>query len=110
MTEPQIFGTHEPKTLTQLRDVASRADGAALMADGHLGYIMPIGGVAAYRDRVSVAGVGFDIACTVSFGVGRTNRAKDAPVDDPLFHDPAWAAIPDGAERRALKKKAREQL
>jgi len=26
MTEPQIFGTHEPNTLEQLRDVASRAD------------------------------------------------------------------------------------
>jgi tRNA-splicing ligase RtcB len=33
------------------------------MADGHLGYVMPIGGVAAYRDQVSVVGVGFDIAC-----------------------------------------------
>src|SRR5260370_18600583 len=63
MTEPQIFGTHESNTLAQLRDVASRADRAALMADGHLGYVMPIGGVAAYRDRVSVGGVGFDIPC-----------------------------------------------
>ena len=36
---------------------------AALMADGHVGYVMPIGGVAAYRDKVSVVGVGFDIAC-----------------------------------------------
>ena len=33
------------------------------MADGHVGYVMPIGGVAAYRDKVSVVGVGFDIAC-----------------------------------------------
>ena len=33
------------------------------MADGHLGYVMPIGGVAAYREQVSVVGVGFDIAC-----------------------------------------------
>src|SRR2546429_3890294 len=63
MTEPQIFGTHEPQTLAQLRDVASRAERAALMADGHLGYVMPIGGVAAYRNQVSVVGVGFDIAC-----------------------------------------------
>jgi len=62
MTEPQIFGTHEPQTLAQLRDVASRAERAALMADGHLGYVMPIGGVAAYRNQVSVVGVGFDIA------------------------------------------------
>ena len=44
-----IFGEHEPKTLAQLEDVASRAERAALMADGHLGYVMPIGGVAAYR-------------------------------------------------------------
>jgi tRNA-splicing ligase RtcB len=33
------------------------------MADGHVGYVMPIGGVAAYRNHVSVVGVGFDIAC-----------------------------------------------
>lgn len=63
MTAPVIFGTHEAKTLEQLRDVASRAERVALMADGHLGYVMPIGGVAAYRDQVSVVGVGFDIAC-----------------------------------------------
>jgi tRNA-splicing ligase RtcB len=58
-----ILGDHDEKTLTQLRDVASRAEHAALMADGHLGYVMPIGGVAAYRRQVSVVGVGFDIAC-----------------------------------------------
>ena len=58
-----VFGEHEPNTLAQLDDVASRAERAALMADGHLGYVMPIGGVAAYRDQVSVVGVGFDIAC-----------------------------------------------
>ncbi len=59
----QIFGQHEKQTLAQLERVAERAEHAALMADGHLGYVMPIGGVAAYRNRVSVAGVGFDIAC-----------------------------------------------
>src|SRR5262245_65927931 len=58
-----VFGEHEPNTLAQLEDVASRAERAALMADGHLGYVMPIGGVAAYRNQVSVVGVGFDIAC-----------------------------------------------
>jgi tRNA-splicing ligase RtcB len=59
----KIFGQHEEKTLIQLEDVASRATRAALMADGHMGYVMPIGGVAAYRGEVSVVGVGFDIAC-----------------------------------------------
>lgn len=59
----RIFGEHDENTLAQLKDVASRAERAALMADGHLGYVMPIGGVAAYREKVSVVGVGFDIAC-----------------------------------------------
>ena len=137
VTSPQIFGTHEPNTLEQLRDVASRADRAALMADGHLGYVMPIGGVAAYRRQVSVVGVGFDIACgnaairtdltraqlaphlreladgihqAISFGVGRKNQAGDAPTDHPLFEDPAWEAVPDRHERDRLRAKARSQL
>src|SRR3989454_853072 len=137
MTHTQIFGSHESNTLDQLRDVASRAERAALMADGHLGYVMPIGGVAAYRDKVSVVGVGFDIACgnaairtdlqlpqiqarlreladeiqaSLSFGVGLRNRADDAPTDDPLFGDPAWDAVPDKHERDRLRAKAREQL
>ena len=45
MAHIEIFGTHESNTLAQLQDVASRAERAALMADGHLGYVMPIGGV-----------------------------------------------------------------
>jgi tRNA-splicing ligase RtcB len=136
MKQPRVFGRHEPNTLVQLSDVASRAERAALMADGHVGYVMPIGGVAAYRDKVSVVGVGFDIACgnaairtdldlahltprldqladeiaaTVSFGVGRSNRADDAPVDDPLFEDPAWSALPHHV-RGTLREKARSQL
>jgi tRNA-splicing ligase RtcB len=59
----KIFGQHEPATLKQFEDVRARAVDAALMADGHVGYVMPIGGVAAYRNQVSVVGVGFDIAC-----------------------------------------------
>ncbi|HEY6853871.1 MAG TPA: RtcB family protein [Gemmatimonadales bacterium] len=137
MAEPQVFGTHESNTLAQLRDVASRAERAALMADGHLGYVMPIGGVAAYRSQVSVVGVGFDIACGnaairtdltradiaprlteladaiqshLSFGVGRKNQADDAPTDDPLFADAAWEAVPGMHERERLRAKARQQL
>ncbi|CAN5872972.1 hypothetical protein BH23GEM9_BH23GEM9_07410 [soil metagenome] len=99
--------------------------------------------MAAYRDRVSVIGVGFDIACgnaairtnltvadlgateqesthrlneladtihgTVSFGVGRSNRANDAPVDHALFDAPAWDAVP-AKHRGTLRDKARSQL
>jgi tRNA-splicing ligase RtcB len=137
MATPQIFGQHEPNTLAQLRDIASRAERVALMADGHLGYVMPIGGVAAYRNQVSVVGVGFDIACgnaairtdmtrpqlegrlgaladeiqgSLSFGMGRKNRADDAPTDDPLFEDAAWGAVPGHHERERLRSKARAQL
>jgi len=132
-----VFGTHDENTLAQLRDVASRAERVALMADGHLGYIMPVGGVAAYRGKVSVAGVGFDIACgnaairtnlayeqiaphraeladliqsTISFGMGRTNKADDAPLDDPMFEDATWDAIGDQNTRVSLREKARHQL
>ena len=59
----QIFGTHDDATRAQLAKVAERARKVALMADGHVGYVMPIGGVAAYDNAVSVVGVGFDIAC-----------------------------------------------
>ena len=134
-----VFGEHEPKTIAQLEDVASRAERAALMADGHLGYVMPIGGVAAYREQVSVVGVGFDIACgnaairtdltvdanpellerlpaladeiqsVVSFGMGRKNRADDAPIDHALFESAAWEAVP-GHAREGLRSKARAQL
>jgi tRNA-splicing ligase RtcB len=134
---PVVFGTHDQNTLEQLADVAKRAERTALMADGHLGYVMPVGGVAAYRDRASVTGVGFDIACgnaailtdlhrgdierhrdvladeiqrTISFGIGRSNRADDAPIDHPLFEDPAWEAVPGDRERSALREKARAQL
>ncbi|HET8763534.1 MAG TPA: RtcB family protein [Gemmatimonadales bacterium] len=139
MAQRAIFGTHDDKTLAQFEDVASRSVAAALMADGHVGYVMPIGGVAAYDERVSVVGVGFDIACgnaairtdlslardpdlehrlsaavdeiqsSVSFGVGRTNRADDAPVTDPLFDDEAWDALPRHV-RDPLREKARSQL
>jgi tRNA-splicing ligase RtcB len=139
----KIFGTHDEKTLVQFEHVREHAVDAALMADGHVGYVMPIGGVAAYRDKVSVVGVGFDIACgnaairtdvtleslgrtpdeiervlasiadsvaaTVSFGVGRKNRADDAPVEHALFDDPAWDAVPS-KHRQALLVKARQQL
>jgi len=149
----RIFGQHDENTIQQLRRVEQSAIRAALMADGHVGYVMPIGGVAAYRNKVSVVGVGFDIACgnaairtdltveqlsglsveelrrdpsrtwqnrrlgriadeirsTISFGIGRTNRADDAPVDDPLFESDAWSLVPH-EHRGGLMEKARDQL
>lgn len=111
-----VWGEPDDATLAQIRRCATTGDvaGAALMADAHKGYSMPIGGVVAYRDAISPSGVGYDIACgilavetdadpqtvrasigtilddiarTVSFGVGRVN-AK--PIDHALFDDEAW--------------------
>ena len=101
------------------------------MADHHLGYAVPIGGVVAYNDQISPSGVGYDISCgnkavlldvdtseirrhiselmdaiwkALSFGIGRQNREA---VDHDLFYDdPAWklkVASP-------LKDLARSQL
>lgn len=131
-----IFGTHDQNTLEQLKDVQSRAVRTALMADGHMGYIMPIGGVAAYDNAVSVAGVGFDIGCgncaiktdltiddiagslseladeiqsTISFGVGRSNNASTAPVNHSLFNSSAWDVLKDvtGKGQKHISLKAK---
>lgn len=45
-----VFGAHERSTPAQLDDVAVRAVRAVLCADGHVGYVMPVGGVCAYRN------------------------------------------------------------
>ena len=63
-----VFGTHDEKTLAQLRDVGSRAEKVALMADGHVGYVMPIGGVAAYENKASVVGVAKSANCGTKRG------------------------------------------
>jgi tRNA-splicing ligase RtcB (3'-phosphate/5'-hydroxy nucleic acid ligase) len=110
----RIFGVHEPQTVAQLTDVASRAVRVALMADGHVGFDIACGN-AAIRTNVSVEQLGRlepladEIAATISFGIGRKNRANDAPTNDPLFDDDAWDAAPP-KERRALREKARSQL
>ncbi|MBK8048159.1 MAG: RtcB family protein [Anaerolineales bacterium] len=100
--------------LTQIKRCAITADRVALMADHHVGYAVPIGGVVAYADKISPSGVGYDIACgnkavridlpaaevraniatimddiwaNLSFGIGRTNATH---VDHALFDDPVW--------------------
>lgn len=129
-----IFGTHDAQTLDQFFDVVSRAYTGALMADGHVGYIMPIGGVVAYENRVSVAGVGFDIGCGnlavrldctrdgfdlkaaldliegyINFGVGSQNA--HAPADHPVFSRPEWNSVfPNRDVAAELLGLGREQL
>jgi tRNA-splicing ligase RtcB len=133
-----VFGEHEANTLEQARLCARTADHFALMADGHLGYGVPIGGVIASESRISPTAVGFDIACgnkavrldmpgselranvhrlmeeiwsTLSFGVGRKNNER---VQHPLFAYDASSghAHPGWATEAAapLKRKAEAQL
>lgn len=128
-----VFGEVDEKALDQIKVVLEdeRAIEGALMADHHLGYSMPIGGVVAYRDAISPSGVGFDIACgnkairtaakvadlgdikpwmrqiqkNISFGVGRKNPT---PVDHALFDSPVWDELSEPGKE--LKEKARDQL
>lgn len=134
----KIFGTPDEKTLAQITDVDSRAVYTALMADAHVGFTAPIGSVAAYRNQVSLMGVGVDIGCgnnavltnlkgsdftredweqlasqifkSISFGAGRSNELDDAPIDHPLFDDPSWDVLPKAANVQNFKGKARKQL
>lgn len=103
----------------------------ALMADHHIGYSVPVGGVIAFEGQICVNGIGYDIACGnkavrlncelsrvksniyremneirkhISFGVGRKNNE---PVSHDLFDDPVWSEFPLLA---SLKDKAISQL
>lgn len=120
----------DPDSLQQIRNCARNAEAAAMMADHHKGYAVPIGGVLAYSEFISPSGVGFDIACgnkavltnlpaaevrkdirrimdtiwdTLAFGIGTRNNIR---VDHPLFDDPAWKL----RAMAPLKQMAREQL
>ena len=89
----KIIGNHEPKTIAQAENVLAKgADKFVLCADGHLGYGHPIGGVAAYKDRISISGVGFDIACG--------NMAVKLPVKASEFDEQDWKDIGGCITRR----------
>lgn len=63
-----VWGEHDEATLAQIQRCATdpQVAAAALMADGHKGYSMPIGGVVAYRDAISPSGIGYDISCLIT--------------------------------------------
>jgi len=130
-TETKIFGEHDEATIKQIeRCVAAGGERGVLCADGHRGYAQPIGGVVAYKNKISLSGVGFDIACgnlavltdakreqiapqletimddvvhEISFGIGRKSKTR---VEHELFDDPAWEMKPMGG----LKSMAEDQL
>src|SRR6266704_1150639 len=127
----KVFGQHDEATLRQIETcVEAGGERGVLCADGHKGYAQPIGGVVAYKDKISLSGVGFDIACgnlailtdtkreevapkidkimddvvhDISFGIGRKSKTR---VEHGLFEDAAWNLKPMGD----LKSMAAEQL
>lgn len=128
----KVFGAEiiDEKCITQIKNcISSDEDIAVLTADAHYGYAHPIGGAIAYKDKVSLSGVGFDIACgnkavrtdikacdidvvkimdeifrRISFGVGRHNNE---PIEHEVFEKIVNA---DFEPQRKLYQSAKSQL
>jgi tRNA-splicing ligase RtcB len=135
MNNLKIFGTHDDATIEQMKTCLGKNGEygetlGVLCADGHKGYSMPIGGVVAYKNKISISGIGFDQHCgnmaiktdiklsdidgkintimddvvkNISFGVGRVNNT---PIDHPLFEKEIWNLNPF----KDWKKMAADQL
>lgn len=128
-----INGDHDEATIDQMKNCMSVGNvvKGVICADGHFGYAQPVGGVIAYKNQISISGVGFDIGCgnmaakldvkfsdikdqvpdiitkikeSVSFGVGRSNNEK---VEHSLFDDGELWKTADTTDYFA---KARSQL
>lgn len=123
----------DPGALSQIENCLKFCDGAALMADHHKGYGVPIGGVVVSKGRISPTAVGYDIGCgnkavltdalyrelvddverimddiasQVSFGIGKTAKWE---VETALFDNPLWNDL-SVLKQPGLKDKARAQL
>jgi tRNA-splicing ligase RtcB len=116
--------------ISQLENCLTSAhDIGVLTADAHYGYGHPIGGAIAYKDKISLSGVGFDIGCgnkavrtplkanelpveklmdeivqQIGFGIGRPNPQ---PVEHPVLDQIRRAEF---KPQRKLYKLAAEQL
>lgn len=103
MDNIKIFGAEiiDASAIEQLKTCVGEEDIGVLTADAHVGYGHPIGGAIAYKNHISLSGVGFDIACGnkavrtemkadelnivalmddiashISFGMGRSNKEE----------------------------------
>jgi tRNA-splicing ligase RtcB len=131
MKSIKIFGKEiiDEKSIAQIERCTSEDDIGVLTADAHYGYGHPIGGVVAYKNKISLSGVGFDIACgnkavrtdiredqiqltkimdeiysQISFGIGRKNNQ---PVDHEVLDKIDSAQF---KPQRKLFNLAKEQL
>src|ERR1700682_702809 len=84
----KIFGEHDEATIMQIdRCVAAGGERGVLCADGHKGYAQPIGGVVAYKEKISLSGVGFDIACGNLAIRTDATRGQVAPAMEEIMND-----------------------
>ena len=131
MKRIKIFGREiiDEKSIAQIERCTSENDIGVLTADAHYGYGHPIGGAVAYKNKISLSGVGFDIACgnkavrtdikadlidlpkimdeiysQISFGIGRKNNQ---PVDHEVLDKVAKAEF---NPQRKLITLAKEQI
>ena len=58
-----IFGIHQQNTLDQFAEYRKSAVKSALLADGHMGVVCPVGSVWAHPTKISLNGIGPDAAC-----------------------------------------------
>src|ERR671922_2023369 len=95
-----VIGEHEERTVQQLERCVNAEEGAAgvLCADGHVGYSQPVGGAVAYRDHISVSGVGYDVGCG-NKAVRTDLRREDIAADLPRLMDTIVKRISFGVGR-----------
>lgn len=128
----KVYGNADYGTIKQFKHVIEQPNviSAALMPDAHVGYTMPIGGVALVRKAVYPSWVGYDIGCGVcavkvasrSFDKGYLMRHKDdirqsiaqvVPTDKhrhPADHLPSTCKLSKAAEGLLLTREASKQL
>ena len=133
----QVYGAEgiDSSAHKQMNDVMSLAPvvAGALMSDAHVGYGMPIGGVAAVENAVIPYAVGVDIGCRMHLTVfreptadlgrlraklreailkgthfGRALRPK--ALEHPLLDDPRLAAVERRLQKKDLRTRAALQL
>ena len=76
-----IFGKEiiDQKAIGQIKNCLTEDSIGVLTADSHYGYGHPIGGAIAYKNAISVSGVGFDIACG-NYAVRTNIKADDLDI------------------------------
>ncbi len=135
MNNIKIFGEEiiDTRAIDQLKTCVGEEDLGVLTADAHVGYAHPIGGAIAYKNHISLSGVGFDIACgnkavrtnvkadeidiekvmdevvkVISFGMGRANKERiDHEIFDKIRNIPIHTTK---TQKEHLHQVARSQL